>query len=101
MPSYLELLGMIHIIYITIGSIISLILYKKDKQLAKENKERIKERTLLFASVFGGGVGSLLARTIYHHKTNKIYFSIIIYTSVLFELIFIFIYLYFLLKGAL
>ena len=94
MPSYLELIGIIHIIYIIIGSIISVLVYRKDKLLAKESKERIKERTLLLTAVFGGGIGSLLARTIYHHKTNKIYFSIVIYLSVVFELAFIFIYLY-------
>lgn len=101
MPSYLEIIGIIHIIYIIIGSIASLVLYKKDKRLAMENKERIKERTLLLTAIFGGGIASLVARIIFHHKTNKPYFSLVIYISVIFEILVVALYLYILMKGSL
>ncbi|UKI50837.1 MAG: DUF1294 domain-containing protein [Clostridium sp.] len=35
---------------------------------------RIKEKNLLMCSCFGGAIGSLIGRIIFHHKTDKKYF---------------------------
>ena len=62
-------------------SLVALILYKKDKSMAKKNggPVRIKERTLLGVAVFGGAIGALIGRILFHHKTDKGYFTITIY----------------------
>ncbi len=42
-----------------------------DKYLAKAQKQRISERTLLSFVFFGGTIGSGLAMLIFRHKTSK------------------------------
>lgn len=42
-----------------------------DKHLAKSQKQRISERTLLSFVFFGGTIGSGLAMLIFRHKTTK------------------------------
>ncbi len=43
-----------------------------DKHLAKTQKQRISEMTLLSFVFFGGTIGSGLAMLIFRHKTSKI-----------------------------
>jgi uncharacterized membrane protein YsdA (DUF1294 family) len=45
-----------------------------DKYLAKTQKQRISELTLLSFVFFGGTIGSGLAMLIFRHKTSKIAF---------------------------
>jgi len=68
-------------------SFFTLILFKKDKKRAIKGEIRIKEKSLLFSSAFGGGLGALIGRIIFHHKTDKKYFSIVIYLSTLCEIL--------------
>lgn len=80
----------IFIVYIAVLAFMSLIafmLYGKDKSMAKKNggPNRIKESTLLGFSVFGGAIGAFLGRIIFHHKTEKVYFSFTIYLSLLLQ----------------
>jgi len=42
-----------------------------DKYLAKTQKQRISERTLLRFVVLGGTIGSSIAMLIFNHKTSK------------------------------
>ena len=42
-----------------------------DKNLAKAQKQRISERTLLSFVFFGGTIGSGLAMLVFRHKTSK------------------------------
>lgn len=80
----------IFIIYICVLGFLSLItffMYGIDKSKAKNGKNRIKESYLLGLSAFGGGLGALIGRIIFHHKTDKLYFSLAIYLSVLVEAI--------------
>lgn len=42
-----------------------------DKHLAKNQKQRISERTLLSIVLFGGTIGSGFAMFIFRHKTVK------------------------------
>lgn len=51
------------------GIAFSLIAY--DKHLAKAQKQRIPERTLLGFALFGGTIGSGLAMLVFRHKTSK------------------------------
>ncbi|MCQ2797206.1 MAG: DUF1294 domain-containing protein [Bacilli bacterium] len=74
--------GLIYLCLIALVSIVALVTYFIDKNMAKGGTEkRIKEKTLLGLAVFGGALGSFVGRIICHHKTNKIYFSIVIYLA--------------------
>ncbi len=68
-------------------SLITFITYGIDKVKAKKETRRIKEKTLLEMTILGGAIGALFGRIIFHHKTNKIYFSITIYLSLLAEIL--------------
>ena len=82
------LLLIIYIAYLVIASIIAIILYSADKKKAtKGNEMRIKEKVLLSISVIGGAIGSFIGRKIAHHKTDKGYFSLVIYTSLFSQLV--------------
>lgn len=71
--------------FIVIMSLIAIVAYASDKRKAIKGKERTKEKTLLFYAVFFGALGSLIGRILAHHKTDKIYFSIIIWFSLLLQ----------------
>jgi uncharacterized membrane protein YsdA (DUF1294 family) len=59
------------IIYFILINLIAFMMYGIDKRKAKMNKWRIKESSLLTLSLIGGGLGSMFAMQIFHHKTNK------------------------------
>ena len=68
--------------FITIGvwflvlNIIAIILMKRDKQYAKEEKRRIRESTLLVVALAGGAPGMYYAMYKYKHKTLHKKFTI-------------------------
>ena len=77
-------------IIIIIGiNILSFILMGWDKYCAIKKLYRISETNLLGLSLLGGSIGTLLGMIIFHHKTKKKHFQIII---PLFLLINIYIY---------
>ncbi len=84
--TYRQLLLVIYVIYIILVSFVTYVAFLLDKQKAIKGKMRTKEKTLLFLSAFGGGFGAFLGRIINHHKTDKSYFSIIIYFSMIIEI---------------
>ena len=86
--TYNFILLMIYAILIVLMSFITFILFGKDKNIAKKQngKMRIKEKTLLGLTVLNGAIGALIGRIVFHHKTDKKYFSITIYMSLLFQI---------------
>ena len=74
--------------YLVLISIFTFFLFLKDKKMATKGggPNRIKEKTLLGACVFGGAIGGFFGRLVAHHKTDKVYFSFVIYVSILLEL---------------
>ena len=82
-----KLIFVICIIYLIFISFITFFIFGIDKSKAKNNKERIKEKTLLFYTAFGGALGAFIGRIIFRHKTDKIYFSMTIYFSLLLEIV--------------
>lgn len=52
-------------------NLIAFILIAYDKNLAKNQKRRIPERTLLLFVLIGGTIGSGIAMQIFRHKTAK------------------------------
>jgi uncharacterized membrane protein YsdA (DUF1294 family) len=63
--------------YMIIINIISFIIYAIDKRLAIKKRTRVPEAILLFLSIIGGSLGSLIAMYLVHHKTKKWYFVLI------------------------
>lgn len=88
--SYHKYLFVIYFLIYIFMSFISIIVYKVDKEKAKKDKPRIKEKTLLFVTVFNGSFGSFLARIIFRHKTEKKYFSFVINLSLFVQTIVLF-----------
>lgn len=92
--SYNKILLIIYIVFLCLMSLVALVMYKSDKEKAKSGKIRTKEKSLLFVSSFGGALGAFFARKIYHHKTEKVYFSIVIYLSLICELALLGLFIY-------
>ncbi len=65
-----------YVIIMVTMSLITYVLYRKDKGQAKKNLLRIKESTLLLFSLCLGALGGLLAMYQYRHKTKHWYFVV-------------------------
>ncbi len=65
-------------IYFSIINIISFVLYGIDKHRAIKDKWRIPEATLVGVAALGGGPGALLGMLVWHHKTKKWKFRILV-----------------------
>lgn len=85
--TYQKIILLIYVAYLILMSLVTFALFLKDKGMAQKNHSevRIKEKTLLSLSVFGGAIGAFLGRIVAHHKTNKSYFSFTIYVSFLLQ----------------
>lgn len=68
---------------IVIMSLITFVTFIKDKKRAVGGRDRIKEKTLLALAACFGSVGALLGRIVARHKTEKIYFGIVIWFSLI------------------
>lgn len=64
--------------YLIIINIIGLVICYIDKRRAKKHKYRISENSLVLISIMGGCIGLFLGMLLFHHKTKKIKFIIII-----------------------
>ena len=83
--TYEKIIVIVFCSWLVLMSLIAIVLYGKDKKLAIKNKTRIKEKTLLGVTAIGGGLGAFVARLMFRHKTDKMYFSLTIYFSMLME----------------
>ena len=63
-------------IYLLAVNALGLIIMHYDKYLARNNKWRIPEKTLLGVAVIGGSLGCILGMHSARHKTRKPKFSI-------------------------
>ena len=77
--------------------IVSFFLFGSDKKKAQKGADRTKEKTLLMSAVYGGAIGAFIGRIIFHHKTDKKYFSVTIILSLLLQLAVLAILIYLLL----
>jgi uncharacterized membrane protein YsdA (DUF1294 family) len=57
--------------YLSLVTLIGVILTVRDKRAARKKKRRIPERTLLWCGVFGGALGMWLTMLYIRHKTKK------------------------------
>lgn len=68
----------IAVIYILAINIYTLSLFGSDKRSAKRKEKRISEARLIKSCFFGGAIGGMLGMNIFHHKTLKAKFKIIV-----------------------
>ena len=73
-----QILTHILIVYLIIINVIAFIVYGIDKYKAKNDKWRIPEATLIGFAGFGGALGALVGMNIWHHKTRKPKFFILV-----------------------
>lgn len=64
--------------YALLINLIAFIMYGIDKHRAQKRKERISEAALIWMAVFGGSVGAIMGMYIFHHKTQKKKFKILL-----------------------
>ena len=73
---------MITYIYIagalTAWNLITLALYGIDKRKARENKWRIRERTLILCAFLMGGAGAFFGMALFRHKTKHVKFKLLV-----------------------
>jgi uncharacterized membrane protein YsdA (DUF1294 family) len=70
-------------------NLITFAIFGFDKFLARANRRRISEKTLLTLALVGGSVGAVFAQKIFRHKTRKfryIFWVILVIQFVAFEL---------------
>ena len=75
------------IITLIIWNIITFAMMGIDKLKAIRGKKRISEATLIGTAFLLGGIGSLLGMVIFHHKTRKAKFLIMIPLSVVINIV--------------
>ncbi|UFH36245.1 DUF1294 domain-containing protein [Flavobacterium acetivorans] len=74
--------------YVFLGlNLFTFLIIGYDKYLAKRNKRRIPEKTLLSLVFFGGTVGSGLGMLIFRHKTAKRSYLLKFFGIVIFQIV--------------
>lgn len=71
------------IVYMIIINALAILLYGIDKAKAIFGKWRISELMLILVAIIGGAFGAFLGMRIWHHKTKKLKFQVIIPLSVM------------------
>ncbi|MBR2678874.1 MAG: DUF1294 domain-containing protein [Bacilli bacterium] len=77
------------ILILVIINIISFITMGWDKYKAIKNKWRISEYTLFSLCLMGGSIGILLGMIIFHHKTKKNSFRILVPIFLIINIIYV------------
>lgn len=65
-------------VYLAFANIAAFVSYGVDKCRARRGEWRIPERTLLALAFLGGGLGAFLGMHLFHHKTRKLQFRILV-----------------------
>ena len=74
---FMNLLEISYIIIILMN-IVTFFVYCADKRKARRGEWRISEGTLLLLAFCGGGTGAFLAMQLFHHKTKKWKFRVLV-----------------------
>lgn len=72
-----------------IWNIITFLMFGIDKWKAKKNKWRISEGTLIWCAFVMGGLGAFLGSKVFHHKTQKTKFRVLLPLALLSNIILI------------
>lgn len=71
------------IIYLACINVFAFLIYGMDKRKAIKEQWRIPENTLIASAFLGGGLGALLGMFVWHHKTKKWKFRILVPLSIM------------------
>ena len=69
--------------YLLIVNLAAFALYGIDKSKARRNKWRIKEAVLIGVAYLGGCYGALVGMFVFHHKTKKSKFKLLVPLAVI------------------
>ncbi|PWQ96266.1 DUF1294 domain-containing protein [Leucothrix arctica] len=64
-------------------SLITFVMYWKDKNAARKNERRTPENTLHLLALFGGWPGALIGQQRLRHKTQKVSFRVVLWLTVI------------------
>lgn len=64
--------------FLLVWNTVSFFLMGYDKKQSRNRGQRIPEKVLLGFSLLGGGIGAFLGSRVFHHKTKKTAFRIIL-----------------------
>ena len=78
-----------------VWNIITFLLMGIDKYKAKKDLKRIREKTLILCSFALGAPGSSMGMIVFHHKTRKIKFQILIPMSIIVNIALIYALIYY------
>ena len=86
---YEKIIFIIYLAVLIFMSLITFLIFGKDKKMAQNGggPKRIKEKILLGCCALGGAIGGSLGRIVFHHKTDKKYFSFTIYLGMLIQIL--------------
>lgn len=73
--------GIVVVLY-ALASLVTLIVYARDKSAAKKNQWRTPESTLHLLALFAGWPGALLAQRLLRHKSSKQSFQLVFWLTV-------------------
>jgi uncharacterized membrane protein YsdA (DUF1294 family) len=73
--------------YLCLMNVIAFFLFRADKRKAKNHAWRIPEKVLVLSAWIGGGIGAWIGMHLFHHKTRKWKFRVLIPLAVVFHLI--------------
>ena len=71
---------------ICLMNLIAFIMFGVDKYKASHDLWRIPESTLILFAFLGGAIGALAGMKVFHHKTRKIKFRILIPAALVFNI---------------
>lgn len=66
------------LIWLGVLSTLALVLFGWDKLMAKKHRRRIPEAALLGCALAGGSAGAALGMAVFHHKTRKPPFPVLV-----------------------
>lgn len=75
------------LVYLIVTNSILFLMMGYDKYQAIKKRSRIPEIVFLVLSFLGGGIGTLLGMILFHHKTRKIKFILLIPFSILIDIL--------------
>lgn len=81
-------------LYFIVINLMALIIYGIDKKRAVKGKWRISEKALIGIAIFGGSLGALVGMHVFHHKTRKWKFKIVIPILLLIHIIILIIFIF-------
>lgn len=74
-------------IYLAFVNISAFTMYGMDKRHAGRGQRRIPERYLLAIALMGGGLGAFLGMKLFHHKTRKLRFRLVVPMALVLSLV--------------